>query len=336
MTKDQISTTNTHEIAIRQSQDRALTAEEFQQLSDVPAAAVWLANIQNPNTRRAYKGDVEDFIAFCGIERADEFRSATRAHVIAWRTTLEVRLNQKGEPLGAATIRRKLSAVSSMYEFLCNENAVEHNPVSGVNRPTEGANEGKTPALSDKQARDLLNAPEGDSLKAIRDRAIIATYLFHALRRTELAGLRVGDLTERRGVVHFRVRGKGSKTRYVPVHPAALSKIREYMDALGHSEDLRGAMFRPVKNNITGTLEKAITGNGLYEIVKSYASIAGITVEGRCLHALRATAATNALEHQADIAFVRDWLGHSNISTTTLYDKRRSRPEDSPTFKVSY
>lgn len=227
MTKDLTTHHPNTEITVRSSDDRVLTAAEFQQLSDVPAAAVWLANIRNPNTRRAYQSDAEDFVAFCGIERADEFRSVSRAHIIAWRSMLEIRLNPKGEPLGAATIRRKLSAISSLYQYLCNENAVETNPVSGVERPTEGANEGKTPALSDKQARALLQAHEGDTLKSVRDRAIIAVYLFHALRRSELADLKVGDLTERRGVMHFRVRGKGSKTRYVPVHPDALPAINE-------------------------------------------------------------------------------------------------------------
>jgi hypothetical protein len=50
--------------------------------------------------------------------------------------------------------------------------------------------------------------------------------------------------------------------------------------------------------------------------------------------ALRATAATNALDHQADIAKVQEWLGHANIATTRIYDHRKTRPEDSPTFKV--
>jgi integrase/recombinase XerD len=49
-----------------------------------------------------------------------------------------------------------------------------------------------------------------------------------------------------------------------------------------------------------------------------------------------ATAATNALDHQADIAKVQEWLGHANIATTRIYDHRRTRPEDSPTFKVAY
>jgi len=53
-------------------------------------------------------------------------------------------------------------------------------------------------------------------------------------------------------------------------------------------------------------------------------------------HALRVTVATNALAHNADIATVQEWLGHANIATTWLYDRRQSRPEESPTFQVEY
>lgn len=320
----------TTEIITQEGPGRLLSAEQFRQLADVPAAMIWLANIDNPNTRRAYQGDLESFVGFCGIERTDEFRLIARAHVIAWRGHLEA------QGLAPATIRRKLSALSALFDFLCNENAVEHNPVAGVKRPSEGANEGKTPALSDAQAKRLLQAPQGESLKALRDRAILATYLFHALRRAELASLKVGSLQERRGVLHFKVAGKGSKIRFVPAHPAALEAITAYLDEAGHHEDRRGALFRPVRNNRSLSLEGAMTGDGIYKMVKEYATAAGIHVDGLCLHALRATAATNALEHQADIGFVQEWLGHANISTTRLYDRRRSRPEDSPTFRVRY
>jgi integrase/recombinase XerD len=53
-------------------------------------------------------------------------------------------------------------------------------------------------------------------------------------------------------------------------------------------------------------------------------------------HALRATAATNALDREADIAKVQEWFGHANIATTRIYDHRRTRPEGTPTFKVAY
>src|SRR6202011_1905903 len=59
-------------------------------------------------------------------------------------------------------------------------------------------------------------------------------------------------------------------------------------------------------------------------------------VNGLCVHSLRATAATNALSHDSDIAKVQEWLGHANVSTTRLYDRRKTRPEDSPTFRIRY
>ncbi len=62
----------------------------------------------------------------------------------------------------------------------------------------------------------------------------------------------------------------------------------------------------------------------------------GAQVSGLCVHSLRATAATNALSHEADIAKVQEWLGHANVSTTRLYDRRKTRPQDSPTFRVRY
>ena len=70
-----------------------------------------------------------------------------------------------------------------------------------------------------------------------------------------------------------------------------------------------------------------------HRILQTYSTELGFTIGA---HALRATAATNALDHQADIAKVQEWLGHANIATTRIYDHRKTRPEDSPTFKVNY
>ena len=77
----------------------------------------------------------------------------------------------------------------------------------------------------------------------------------------------------------------------------------------------------------------AITPDGLYKIVRAYSGALGFEIGA---HALRVTAATNALDYHADIAKVQEWLGHVNIATTRIYDHRKTRPEDSPTFKVAY
>ena len=313
---------------------RALSAKEFLDLADVPPEIEWFANITNPQTRRAYQNDLKDFMRFARISNPEVFRVVTRAHLIAWRKDLESRGCE------GSTIRRKLSAVSSLFEYLCERNAVVHSPVKGVKRPkVANANEGLTPALSDEQARMLLDAPSGDTLKGKRDRAILATLLYHGLRREELCKLRVRDLQQREGVLHFRVHGKGDKTRYIPVGLKAQRLITEYLDAAKHKDDLEGALFRPVKNNITKILTKHLHPDSVYkDIVKHYGAMVGINtdVHGFCVHALRATAATNALAHNADIAKVQEWLGHANIATTRLYDRRQSRPEESPTFKVEY
>ena len=77
-------------------------------------------------------------------------------------------------------------------------------------------------------------------------------------------------------------------------------------------------------------------GNVYEQVVLKYLRKLGIFGENMGPHVMRATAATNALDNGADIAKVQEWLGHANIATTRIYDHRKTRPEDSPTFKVSY
>lgn len=306
---------------------RPLTAPEFHQLAQVPPATEWFANIDNPNTRRAYRNDLTEFMTFVGISSPEELRLITRAHVLAWRRDLERR------ELSGGTIRRKLAALSSLFEYLSDANAVMHNPVKGVRRPKVESYEGKTPALGDAQARHLLKLPAGEDLKSRRDRALLSLLLYHGLRREELSRLTVADIHARRGVPHLRVHGKGSKVRHIPLHPGTQELLTDYLEASGHAHEKFGALFRPIRNNRTGELDRTLSGDGIYKLVRGYAKKLGIEIG---VHALRATAATNALEHEADIAKVQEWLGHANIATTRLYDRRKSRPEDSPTFKVSY
>jgi site-specific recombinase XerD len=309
--------------------ERRLTAAEFQRLGAMPAAVEWFANIDNPRTRRAYQNDLQDFCSFVGLSSAEEFRAVTRSHILAWRAQLEHR------GLAGATIRRKLAALASLFDHLLECNAVAGgNPVHGVKRPRIETSEGKTPALGDHQAKALLEAPDANTLKGLRDQALLAVLLYHGLRREEAAQLRVSDIQERRGIKHLQIHGKGGKLRYLPLHPNAAERIYAYLERSGHNQDeVQAPLFMPLRGRQTGA---GMTANGIYVMVGSYAKAAGIEVAGLGVHGLRATAATNALEHEADIAKVQAWLGHANISTTRIYDRRQLRPEDSPTFKIRY
>lgn len=314
--------------ALPATSNRLLTNKDFARLADVPPEIEWFANLGNVQTRRSYENALKDFMDFTGIQQPEEFRVVTRAHIIAWRDELASR------NLSGMTIRHRLAALSSLFEYLCEKNTVTHNPVKGVKRPAVESYEGKTPALGDHQARKLLDAPDGDSLKGKRDRAILATLLYHALRRDELCRLKVKDFKqERRGVPHLKVSGKGGKMRFVPLHSAAGGLIHEYLEAAGHGLEENGALFRSASNNCVEGSQKAITPDAVYKMVREYSEKLGFKIGA---HALRATAATNALDHQADIAKVQEWLGHANIATTRIYDHRKTRPEDSPTFKVVY
>jgi len=118
-----------HDVEVVKGQGRALTAAECDKLAEVPPEIERFANLRNLNTRAAYENDLQEFRCFVGIELPEEFRSVTRAHVIAWRQDLERRV------CAPTTIQRKLAAVSSLFAYLSEQNAVLHNPVDGVRRP---------------------------------------------------------------------------------------------------------------------------------------------------------------------------------------------------------
>jgi hypothetical protein len=75
-------------LSLKSAPDR----RRFQKLADVPPEIEWFANITNPSTRRAYEAAIQDFMRFTGINRPKEFRTVTRAHVIAWRDDLAGRM----------------------------------------------------------------------------------------------------------------------------------------------------------------------------------------------------------------------------------------------------
>ncbi|MFM0557865.1 tyrosine-type recombinase/integrase, partial [Paraburkholderia sediminicola] len=240
------------------------------------------------------------------------------------RTVLEDRA------LSGATIRRKLAALSSLFEYLCEKNAVDFNPVKGAKRPKVESNEGKTPALGDHQARALLDAPDPATLKGKRDRGLLSVLLYHGLRREELCQLKVRDIHARRGVLHLRIHGKGNKLRYLPLHAGSAERIHAYLEMAGHGEIPNAPLFQPARRKT----HAALTADGVYKIVLAYAAGAQIKVQGFGVHSLRATAATNALEHEADIAKVQEWLGHANIATTRIYDRVKAGRKTPQHFRL--
>ena len=117
----------------------SLSTAQFDALSAIPPETEWFANLRNRHTRENYQRDIRQFIAFAGLGSAEQLREVTRPHVLAWRDHLQDR------GLANDTIRRKLAALSSLYDYLCNRHAVLHNPVLGVKRPPSMTSNADTP-----------------------------------------------------------------------------------------------------------------------------------------------------------------------------------------------
>jgi Phage integrase family len=164
-------------------------------------------------------------------------------------------------------------------------------------------------------------------------------YSFMASDARNSVSLECVTISDEEALCIFGLRARVTRCASSPVATEVQRLIHAYVEASKHGEDLEGPSFRPVKNDTTGELRKPLNPKSVYdEVVKHYGKTVGITVDvhGFCVHSLRATAVMNALAHNADIAKVQEWLGHANVSTMRIYHKRRSQPEESPTFKVEY
>ncbi len=127
-------------------------------LAEVPALDVWLANLRSPQTRKAYRKDVVDFIESLDVHSHEELYRVKPAAVLAWRHMLE------GRELKASTIRRKLAALSSLFTHLVAQHLCEFNPVRDIKRPSISRGKGSTASFSQEQARKILNAPPSDTV----------------------------------------------------------------------------------------------------------------------------------------------------------------------------
>ena len=303
-------------------------------LAVMPPRDEWFAGIESAHNRGSYLRHVAEFMDFAGLDAPERLPDATPEQVEGWRDALSA------QPLRAATVRRKLSALSSLFEELVAIGAAPRNPVEGVERPGEDEDTNAAPVLTPAQARRLLDAPPGNTLKGRRDRAILAVLLYQGLTREELCGLVVGDLRLRAGVLHMWVAGNRGRVRVVLVHRETEERIADYLAEAGHGGDEAAPLFRPVANNRGGgRLDRALDPSSVYRnVVRHYASRSGLAeeVKGLRAHSLRATAASTALRAGARPEAVRDWLGHASLAATALYYRFPASERTSPGLRISY
>ena len=300
-------------------------------LAAIPEESVWLAKLKSRRTRTAYRRDVEDFMKFAGITASEQLHRVDHRPVIAWESHM-----REYQQLKASTIRRRLAALSSLYKHLVQHSVVPINPVRDVERPRVSRNQGKTLAFSQRQARQLLDAPSPHTIQGMRDRAILAIGLQVGLRRAEIARLLVRDLHQNRGLDSIWVNRKGGACESVAIHPQVANRIRDYLRATGHENQTETSMFRPLRGNgKCGPPNRALHPDAVNRILKKYSR--GLKQPaGFSAHSMRATFITTALDNGANLEDVQRDVGHADPSTTKLYDRRGHNPEKSASFFASY
>ena len=300
-------------------------------LAAIPEEEVWLASQKSARTRRAYKQDVAHFMRTLGISAPDQLRQVDHRAVIAWE-----RIMREEESAAASTVRRRMSALSSLFKHLVRHGTVSRNPVVDVARPAINREVGSTAAFSKAEARRLLDAPAPDTLAGLRDRAILSVGLQVGLRRAEIASLTVSDLHQNRGYDALRLTRKGGRRDALAINPQSAARIRAYLEFAGHGGDHDGPLFRPLRGNAkahdpAGRLDP----DAIDQLVRKYVAAIGLA-RGYSAHSMRATFITTALENGAQLEDVQKAAGHRDPSTTKLYDRRGYNPEKAASFFATY
>jgi len=208
------------------------------------------------------------------------------------------------------SIARNLSSLKVFYRFLVSDGKLKTNPARLISNP-------KLPrrlpgVLSGEEVERLLAAPDRQTQRGLRDRAMLELLYASGLRVSELVGLKIVNVNLEAGWV--RTVGKGSKERMVPMGSKAQQSLKEYL------LDSRPSLLkrRSSSHLFVTSRAKPMSRQGFWKIIKRCAGLAGIRKE-ISPHSLRHSFASHLLEHGADLRSVQIMLGHADISTTQIY-----------------
>lgn len=255
------------------------------------------------NTIISYMRDVKKFNEFLTLNNISDISATTEKNIKQYID----HLTQAGKSV--STIGRTLASLKNFFVFLQSKKAVETNPVKNIK--TNKSPKKLPRILTGKEVELFLKQPKCDSLKGYRDKAMLELLYATGIRVSELIAL---DLTDINIDIGFIKCGKGSGERVIPLYSAAVVALKDYLSSarpLLISEESGNALFV----NLNGG---RMTRQGFWKIIKYYQIAANISTE-ITPHILRHSFAAHLLENGADIDFIKEMMGHSDISSTMIY-----------------
>jgi integrase/recombinase XerD len=273
----------------------------------------WLAvhNYSN-RTIEDRRTHILSFIEWCeerGIIRPGE---VTKPILERFQRQLYHYRKRNGRPLSFRSQICRLEPLKAFFKFLTKQNFILYNPASEVEMPRSERRLPRSVLTASEVEAVLQQADLNDPLGQ-RDRAILEVLYSTGIRRMEVIHLSIYDLDQERGVLMIR-EGKGKKDRVVPIGERAIAWVERYLTRVRPElvfEPDDGVLF-------LASHGEALTLNRLSRLVRSYIDAAEIKKPGSC-HLFRHTMATLMLENGADISYIQQILGHSDVSTTQIY-----------------
>ncbi|PIU18393.1 MAG: tyrosine recombinase XerD [Elusimicrobia bacterium CG08_land_8_20_14_0_20_59_10] len=261
------------------------------------------------HTLKAYQADLGEFLTYAAANKAGSPRELDRALMRGYMAGVN------GRGLSRNTLLRKLSAVRSFTKYLISGGTLENDPFDLITLPKREKRlprfltEGEVGRLQDHNSPGEVDAREKSYYFSKRDYALFELIYSSGLRRSEAAGLNIGDVDFFSGFV--RVLGKGSRERLVPAGDKALAALRDYLDTrprpLAHGLPL----FLNCRNT-------RLSGTAVALIFKKMARRARFARPVNP-HSVRHSFATHLLDHGCDLKSVQEMLGHKNLQTTEIY-----------------
>jgi site-specific recombinase XerD len=292
-------------------------------IADAGEPAAWryieffTANIRNPNTRRAYARACRQFFAWC----EDRGLTLTTIRPFDVATYIET-LQRTHSPPG---VKQQLAAVRMLFDWLVTGQVVPTNPAASVRGPKHVVKTGKTPVLDAPDWRKLLDSIPTDTVRDLRDRALIATLTYSFARITAALNMKVEDLRPQGAGWRLRLHEKGGKHHTMPCHHALAEALHAYIAAAGIAEDRKGSIFRTSRgHNATALSEQPMNQSDAWRMIRRRAVAAGIHAPiGN--HTFRATGITAYLANGGALEHAQEMAAHESPRTTKLYDRTKGR-----------
>ena len=272
-----------------------------------PVIDLVLDGLTSDHSKRAYGKALTDFLAW----HADQGRPPlSKALVQHYKVVLE----ESG--LSPSTINLRLSAIRKLAREAADNGMIDQTLANGIKAvkgvKTAGVRSGNW--LTKDQAQELLNAPDVETLKGLRDRAILAVLIGCGLRRSETAALTFDHVAQRDGRwVIVDLVGKGKRVRTVPMPSWAKAALDEWTEAAALTD---GRIFRRVHKG--GYVDgDQMSAQAVADVVTLYGGLCGY--DDLAAHDLRRTFAKLAHKGGAGLDQIQLSLGHASIKTTERY-----------------